>query len=255
MSNEWFSEKLAPDGNVEDGCHPNEAQAMKKYLRHEFTAQEAARAITQPIENAENPGHDLPRLWDFLMDALIELPSETTESLIELLQAIENLPEPDMTAIEEKKRPSHGKLWRGLPGFAHLYADIHQLGDSGWRALAVKADGPEQDRIRNYQVRKADIEARLAVLSIAGITIDWGYETVADALEKSDALLDFEVPAAAAWFARAGERFKEGAANGEESWALDRQRDLWKGGKSMTPKRYEFWVQRMSDWTNMQHAL
>ncbi|KAL2284866.1 hypothetical protein FJTKL_08686 [Diaporthe vaccinii] len=103
MSDDWFSSKLAPDGAVEDGCHPEEAQAMKYDLRQETTATEAARAITHPIVAADNPREDLARLWGFLMDSLLELPAEHTGPLSELLKAIENLPEPDFTAIDESQ--------------------------------------------------------------------------------------------------------------------------------------------------------
>lgn len=213
MCDAWFAEKLAPDGDVEDGCHPQEAQAMKKYLRQEMTAQEAASAITQPVVNAEDPSEDLRRLWGFLIDALIELPC--TDLLIKLLQAIEDLPEPDMTAVAESKLPTHGKLWRGLPGFGHQYADLCQSGD--WRGLFIKADAAERKRLQSYHIKKAGIEARLVVAGLAGIPIDWGYETVADALERSDALLDCEIPAAAEWLNIAGQRFRAGAAEGEQS--------------------------------------
>ncbi|KAI2621157.1 hypothetical protein GGR54DRAFT_600408 [Hypoxylon sp. NC1633] len=245
MSDAWFSNKLAPDGDVEDGCHPDEAEALKKYLRQEIGAEEAAQAISQPVVNASNPGQDLPRLWDLLIDALIELPSDKIESLITLVKAIEDLPELDMADIEESKRPAHGKLWRGLPGFGHLYADILQSID--WREKASKADATERSRLREYHVRKAEIEARLAVARLASIPIDWGYETVADALESSDALLDFQVPAAAEWLVIAGARFREGATKGEESWALARQRDLWEGGKAMSVQRYSYWCNRLEE--------
>ncbi|KAI6081422.1 hypothetical protein F4821DRAFT_249327 [Hypoxylon rubiginosum] len=245
MSDAWFSNKLAPGGDTEDGCHPAEAEALKKYLRREIAAEEAARAISQPIVHSNNPGEDLPRLWALLIDALIELPSDKIESLITLAWAIENLPDLDMAGIEESKRPAHGKLWRGLPGFGHLYADIHQSID--WREKALKADATERSRLREYHVRKAEIEARLAVARLASIPIDWGYETVADALESRNAMLDFQVPAAAEWLEIAGSRFMEGATKGEGSWALDRPRDLWEGGKIMTVQRYSFWRDRLEE--------
>ncbi|OTB02434.1 hypothetical protein M426DRAFT_24759 [Hypoxylon sp. CI-4A] len=245
MSNAWFSNKLAPDGDVEDGCHPDEAEALKKYLRREIVAEEAAQSISRPIANASNPGEDLPRLWALLIDALTELPSENIEPLIALIKAIEDLPEPDMADVEESKRPAHGKLWRGLPGFGHLYADMHQSSD--WREDALKADATDRDRLREYHVRKAKVEARLAVAGLASIPIDWGYETVADALESSDALLDFQIPAAAKWLEIAGARFREGVTKGEESWALDRKRDLWEGGKVMTMERYALWRDRLEN--------
>ncbi|KAI0885809.1 uncharacterized protein GGS22DRAFT_162058 [Annulohypoxylon maeteangense] len=207
MLDAWFSNKLAPDGDVKDGCHPDEAEALKKYLRHEITAEEAAHAISRPIENSSNPGEDLPRLWDLLIDALLELPLDNTKRLITLIQTIENLPEPDMTAVEEGKRPAHGKLWRGLPGFGHLYADIHQSTD--WREEALEAEATERRRLREYHIRKAKIEAQLVAEGLAGIPIDWGYETVTDALERKDALLDVEIPAAAEWLSIAGARFWE----------------------------------------------
>ena len=115
MSDAWFAEKLAPDGDAEDGCHPQEVQALKQYLCKEISAREAARAITQPA--SENPAERLQPFWGFLVDALVELPSEHTSTLIELLRAIEYLPSPD-TMPE--------RLWRGLPGFAHEYANAHQ---------------------------------------------------------------------------------------------------------------------------------
>ncbi|KAI0178590.1 hypothetical protein GGR52DRAFT_263060 [Hypoxylon sp. FL1284] len=245
MSAKWFFNKLAPDGYTEDGCHPDEAEALKKYLGQEMVAEEAAQAMSQPIANASNPGEDLPRLWDLLIDALIELPPKEIEPLITLVKAIEDLPELDMAGIEESKRPAHDKLWRGLPGFGHLYADIHQSTD--WQVKALNADGTERSRLREYHVRKAEIEARLTVAELASIPIDWGYETVADALESSDALLDFQVPAAAQWLEIAGARFREGAAEGEESWALDRRRDLREGGKTMTAQRYSYWRKRLEE--------
>jgi len=71
--------KLAPDGDAEDGCHPQEVQALKQYLCKEISAREAARAITQPA--SENPAERLQPFWGFLVDALVELPSEHTSTL------------------------------------------------------------------------------------------------------------------------------------------------------------------------------
>jgi hypothetical protein len=243
MSEEWFSHKLAPDGETEDSCHPEEAQALKDYLQQETTVKVAARAITRPIESASNPGEDLHRLYALLIDALIELPSSETPSLIGLIQAIEDLPEPDMSAIKKSKLPAHGVLWRGLPGFGHLYADLHQ--SSSWRNVFDTEDPLERDDLRKYHVKKAGIEACLAKAELAGIPMYWGYECVSDALECSNALLDFEVPAAAEWLFVAGDRLRVGALKEEESWALEKERDLWKAGKAMTVERWSFWESRL----------
>ncbi|KAK1982472.1 hypothetical protein LZ30DRAFT_749311 [Colletotrichum cereale] len=231
MSNDWFSSKLAPDGDVEDGCHPQEAQAIKGYLHQKTTAAEAARAITHP---------------GFLLDSLLELPAEHIESLLELLKAIKNLTEPDFTAVEESKRTSE-KLWRGLPGLGNL-----------WRKAAATADGPERDALRDTHIRKAEIKARLVTASVGGIPIDWGYEVVADALESSNALLDFEVPAASRWLVVCGRRFRQGAEDGKKSWALKSHvtasssipsRDLWKASSDQTLSldRWSSWEGRLRE--------
>ncbi|CAI0654118.1 unnamed protein product [Colletotrichum noveboracense] len=255
MSDNWFSSKLAPDGDIEDGCHPQEAQAMKDYLHQKTNAAEAARAITNPVATAENPGEDLVRQWGFLMDSLVELPAQHVEALVELLKAIENLPEPDFTSLDESKRPSE-KLWKGLPGFGNLWADSYQSGS--WRKAATAAKGPERDVLRDAHVRKAEIEARLVAAGIGAIPIDWGYEVVADALESSNALLDFEVPAAAKWLAICGQQFRKGAGGGDESWALKPHdtastttpsRDLSKASwdQKLSLERWSWWEGRLRE--------
>lgn len=257
MSDDWFSSKLAPDGALEDGCHPQEAQAMKDYLHQKTTAAEAAQAITHRMVTADNPGADLARLWGFLMDSLLELPSEHIESLAELLEAIENLAEPDFKAVDERRRTSE-KLWRGLPGFGNLWADSYQSGSWRKAAAAAAAKGPGRDALRKTHVRKAEIEARLVTAGVGGIPVDWGYEVVADALESGNALLDFEVPAAARWLVFCGQRFRQGAEDGEESWALKPHatassmtpsRDLWRASpdQAMSLDRWSSWEGRLRE--------
>lgn len=53
MSDSWFNEKIAPDGAAEDGCRPDEAQALKDYYNKETTPKEAAQAITRPMKNSK----------------------------------------------------------------------------------------------------------------------------------------------------------------------------------------------------------
>lgn len=93
---------------------------------------------------------------------------------------------------------------------------------------------------------------------IGGIPIDWGYEVVAGALESSNALLDFEVPAATEWLVICGQRFRLGAESGEKSWAL-RPRvttssiahspDLWKpsSDRVMSLGRWLWWEGRLRE--------
>lgn len=253
MSDDWFSYKLAPDGDIEDGCHPEEAQALKDYLRQKTTTAEAAQGITRPITVASNPKEDLTRLWTFLMDALMELPRQHTDALIALLETIEDLPAPRFTATKDKQ--PFEALWKALPGFGHLWSDMHR--SSNWRTL-IRASGAERDAFRDDYIRKAEIEARLVRAGLAGIPIDWGYETVADALESSNAVLDIEFPAAAEWLRFCGGRFRLGASAREKSWGLEPHRtmsvdapsrDLWKAPDDgdMNFERWSFWKDRLRE--------
>jgi hypothetical protein len=235
MSDEWFSSKLAPNGDIEDGCHPEEAEALKGYLRGKKSAGEAARAMTRPVETADDPNDDLPHFYVLLLDALVELPSEHIEPLLELIQAIEDLPEPDFAAVEGSKRPDEN-LWRGLPHFANHWYDVGYR-SGGWKMDAEATSGPERDALRIEHVRRAEIEARLVVAGLAGFPIDWGYEVVVDALEGDEVLLDFEVLAAAEWFIVCGRRFLHGAERGEKSYALK--------DEGMSSEQWSLWEQQL----------
>lgn len=245
MSDSWFNEKIAPDGATEDGCHPHEAQALKDYYHQKTNAKEAAQAITRPIEESKDPGANLYRLWGLLVDALVELPITQIPALIQLLAAIQQLPEPDLTGRLTENTPADGFLWRRLPGFGHMWADEHKRDD--WRQTLAVSDSTQRAQLRAEHVRKAGIEARLAVADVGGIPLDWGYDCLADALESHSAVLDFEIPAAAEWIAIAGKRLRAGAVDGEESWALERRRDCGKECKSMNLERWSFWEKRLKE--------
>ncbi len=243
MSDAWFNEKIAPDGDTEDGCHPDEAQALKDFYHKKKRAKEAAYAITRPIENAKDPPANLYRLWAFLADALIDLPATEVSALIELLDAIQQLPEPDLTGKRTDDTPVTDFSWRKLPGFGHMWADLHK--DDGWRRALAASDPANRDVMRAEHVKKAMLEARMTIAGIGGIPIHWGYDCIADALERRDSVLDFEIAAAAEWIRVAGERLHTGAVDGEESWALERRRDFGKEAKAMSLERWSFWKDRL----------
>ena len=46
MSDEWLTEKLVPNGVLEDMYHPDEANALKVYMHKKTSTQEVAHAIT-----------------------------------------------------------------------------------------------------------------------------------------------------------------------------------------------------------------
>lgn len=92
MSDSWFANAVAPDGVKEDGCDPQEAQALKQLLRSQISIESAAEQNTNKIENSHEPGELLPNLWGLLHDALIEIP-DSQAKIIALLQAIRNRPD------------------------------------------------------------------------------------------------------------------------------------------------------------------
>ena len=231
MLDDWFSSKLAP----EQENHPEEVEALKDYLLQKTTATEAAQTITRPVVASEVPKEDIARLQVLLLDSLVQLPDHT-KLLLALLQAIENLPEPDFIAVQPTKRPQE-KLWKGLPYFANRWYDISYR-SGGWKMDAEEASGPERDALRGEHVRRAKVEAQLVMAGLAGIPIGWGYEVIDDALGR-DALLDFEVPAAAEWFVVCGQRFRQGAEEGEKTYALQ--------DKRMSLKQWSLWEARLRE--------
>ena len=255
MSDTWFKEQIAPDGVAEDGCHPDEAQALRSYLNDRVTTQEAAHAITQPILSSANSAENLHRLWNLLQDALLELPATHHSHLINLLQAIQNLSDPNLTSKAPETTPPKDRFtWKGLPGFGHLWADVYK--QDNWRhdlSTTLSASPTLDDKLKKRQelrdahIRRANIEARLAVANIGSIPLDWGYDAIADALELDTAVLDFEIPAARKWIEVAGKELYQGAKEGRESWALGRKRDMGREDKRMSLTRWEFWEGRMRE--------
>jgi hypothetical protein len=251
MSDSWFASKIAPNGDTNDnegGCDPQEARALRAYLRRRTTASEAAYAITRPVSKVANPRDELHHLWGLVQDAFMELSHEHTSPLIALMQAIEELPNP-IAVPNESRHPDDG-FWRESPGFANLWADMYPR--YCFRANVDGSAGELREAMRIDHVRQAHVEAQLVYVGLAGLTIHWGYEIVADALESSDAILDFEVLAAVEWLVVCGKRFEEGAGKREQSRALQRGtgkqlRDLWKTDDDtvMTMERWRFWKERL----------
>lgn len=250
MSDSWFASKIAPSGDTNDnegGCDPKEARALKAYLHHKTTASEAARAITRPVSNAAKPADELHRLWGLIQEAFMELLHEHTTPLIALMQAIEDLPNP--VAIPNESRHPDDGFWKESPGFANLWSDMYPR--YCFRANVDGSAGELREAMKIDHTRQAHIEAQLFHADLAGLTIHWGYEVVADALETSDAIFDFEVPAAVQWIVVCGKRFLEGARKKELSRALQRRgktlRDLWKVDDAtvMTLGRWGFWKERL----------
>lgn len=241
MSDDWFASKVAPETDKDDGCHADEAKALKNYLDGKTNADQAARAITLPVEAESDPGYNPSRLWALLIDAMTELPSSAESKVIKLLQAIQSLPPADLTGKETANIEDGKVLWSDLPGFGHLWVDLDW---QDWRRMVDESSPLQRNELRANRRKRASVEAQLVVERIDAITLAWGHDCICDALERSNAVLDIEVPATVEWFAIAAKRIWDEIP--AENWALARERDLWKEGKKMTLERWSFWKERLA---------
>lgn len=248
MSDAWFSWHLAPDGDITDGCHPEEAAALKDYLNSSSTTPEAAaRAITAPME-AEMASFDeysnLSRLWSLMIDALTDLP-EQRDRVIELLKAIQS----SLTADCKRSKGERQRIqWSNLPSFAHLWADRSV---DNWRGSSRKW-GPEQrEGVRQDFILQARIETQLFLAQLNGFDLAPALGMICDALECKDAVLDYEIPAAKEWFTNVGEPLREGSKG--EMVTFLRQRDLW-DGESTSMSRWDFWKSRLQSIAESQDS-
>ena len=244
MSDAWFDCQVAPDGDPEDGCHPQEAAALKDYVQSTtITAEATARIITLPV--TEEPETDrkgqssdnLCRLWGLIINGLIDLP-EHRRKIIRLLQAIQNLP----TATKKEGEGQHGPIrWANLPNFGHLWADLKV--SNNWRSEIRNWPSKQYEGVRKDFIEQAKIEAQLVVAGIGGLPISWGLRCICDAFEGREAVLDFEVPAAEEWLVLAGDLiFKNSDCDVSEELS---ERDLWKQEGEERKQRWNFWKRRL----------
>jgi hypothetical protein len=84
--------------------------------------------------------------------------------------------------------------------------------------------------------------------------LDWGYHCIADALERKNAILDFDVAAVAEWMAIAGKFLYSGTVDSEEGWALERRRDLGMEERKMNLDRWAFWKRRFEEMSQLSVA-
>ena len=291
----WYTTRIAPNGDVDDnegGCHPSEAAALQAYLSPHIipspssmnqqattpsnstqqpagpsnpplqptTPSQGALAITSFIAAQPDPKDHLHHLWGLLEDAIADAPHSALDALIELMAAIEDLPNPPAFSAppaNDGAAPDAARFWKGCPQFGNLWSDTYP--SYSWRGFVAGAAGPRRHELRAAHIRRAEVEARLVRKGLAGVPLSWGYEVVADALERSTAVLDFEVPAAVRWVVWCAGLFKEDAEVGKGSWALRSsggeggRRDLWVGedgegdedGDKMTLRRWAFWGERL----------
>lgn len=248
VSPSWF-EAVSSSVDNED-CHRHSAQALQAFHEGATTTHEAASAITHPIATSPSNHLDVERngLWSLLISAFMDWPRSETPALLQLLKAIQQVPDPAI-GEEAKSSVGNGPFWNGLPGFGHMWADDFERRKMLRLCGAGGQHGQDNNRrggLREKYVPAAGLEATFCDQQIAGINLNWGYERITDALERSDALRDIEVPMAAEWLRSLPHRIYKGALEQEEGWPLKRDLDLWTGGGDvMTVERWQWWKNRL----------
>lgn len=235
---DWYMKQLCPYGigNTEDGCHPDEAKALKEYLNMQTTANEAALSITRPVATSEDPDANVYRLWGFLSDALMDGSASDVTMIITLLRAIQDL-------ANSEPISAAAPLWPHLRWFGSGWGDVYRKMD--WRDNLEYRKPENQNTWVQQHVRLAKVEALLATNQLASIPLSWGLLDICDALESSKAVLHVEIPKVAEWFAIAGSHIRNAASTGAAVWQTAVQRDLWQDGGVLSMERWAFWRKRV----------
>ncbi|GIZ48889.1 hypothetical protein CKM354_001193200 [Cercospora kikuchii] len=236
MEEIWYQSKTAPTKYAllaGDGCHPDEADALQKYLECEYGVQEAAKKITEPILSEANPKESFYRLWALLCDALVELSDEECQKTIELLLAIQHLPSTEYFE------------WKELPGFGNMWHDLYQMhldGPCTWEKENLTDERREE--LRRHFRRIGGVEAQLCLRGIGDIPLSWGFDVVNLVAQNRNGL-DVLLSEVEVWLEVAGEELKGevGKQSDEVRWYTRRVAQS-AGGKqqSVGAALEEHWV-------------
>lgn len=248
VSSDWFDAAVAVNDDPDDGCHPQEAQALREYHEGKTSAREAAYAITRPVATSMSTTLNLERnrLWNLLITALEEWPTSESSAIFSLLKEIEKLPDPIIRDEAKHSVVMSEPFWDELPGFGNMWADSFQWGE--WRHQVE--DHPDDTDVRRHLREKythiASMEAHLADEEVGSINLEWGYECLTDALERKDAVPDIQIPMAAEWLKRLARQIYKDSLDEIEDWPFKRDYlDLRKGGNAMSLERWQAWKDQL----------
>ncbi|KAG9519269.1 hypothetical protein KCU93_g8146, partial [Aureobasidium melanogenum] len=268
MSQAWYDNAIAPDGDPEDGCRPEEAQALKLYLDDKINVVEATRLMTEPTESSEDPGDDLPNFWGLLQDALIELPN-SQQKVVRLISKIRDLPNFDLDSHDKKRsgplEDRSSSLWHDLASFANQWYDGNWwYYQNEWRQKPQLYSSPDKIvEITNL----ARAEALFAHTDILDNRVKYeGLSRLCDTLEDSKAVIEIEIHAVREWLLHARDilydmsqtphmhnrllsnsDIRDKIVKHEMHVSVKDERDLWQGSGGSSLERWNFWKQRLQE--------
>ncbi|KAG9737640.1 aldehyde reductase-like protein, partial [Aureobasidium melanogenum] len=261
-----YDNAIAPDGDLEDGCRLEEAQALRLYLDDKIDVAEATSLITGPTESSEDPGGDLPNLWGLLRDTLIELPN-SQQKVVRLISNIRDLPKFDLDSRGKKRsgplEDLSRSLWHDLPSFANQWYDGNWwYYQNEWREKPHLYSS--QERV-NQIANLARAEALFAQTDILGERVKYeGLSRLCDTLEDSKAVIEIEIFAVREWLLHARDLLfdmsqtprmhnrllsnsdiRDKIAKHEMHIDIKDERNLWQGSGGSNLERWNFWKQRL----------
>ena len=204
----FIESRLAPTQHaldLGDGCHRDEGTALGAFLGAKITAQQAAASITAPVLREPDPAAAVHRLMGLLCEALVELGADHRTQLLDLLEAIQQLP------------PSERIDWPRLPNFGHMWADLYRLhmhGLDGWEKTEMPLSEARKSELCHHEESVAAAEAQMYRRGLGGVTRHWGYAWLNLVQGRRPGLGVF-IRGAYIWLAEAGVRLKQELQPGE----------------------------------------
>lgn len=132
IPNTWFDEKVQ-----DEVATTEQTTALKAYLEDDIEAEEAGMLITADVHqetladttSAEEINEELCKLWGFIIDVIVDWPSEHIK-IANLLDTISKLPHVDRTGRDSLEVFMDGtgtvrasELWQDLPRFWNSFSD------------------------------------------------------------------------------------------------------------------------------------
>lgn len=233
---EWLLSQVAPTNDAlaaGDGCHHDEAKALGDYLSGNLTTHDAARRITNPLSLESDPPAELGRLWALLCQALVELSHEDRQKTLALLAAVQALP--SRSPID----------WSQLPGFSHMWSDLHRLhlhGSDPWEKESL-TDARRLD-LRQHFETVGTIEAEMFVLGERFVPREWGYE-VLNLVTSRRAGVDILLNEVYGWLKVAGTKLKQSVdaneTNGYSRASAGTRASKWQAGSGTMTEQWAVW--------------
>ncbi|KAI0108190.1 hypothetical protein F4814DRAFT_441742 [Daldinia grandis] len=213
IPNTWFDEKVQ-----DEVATTEQTAALKAYLEDDIEAEEAGILITADVHqatladttSAEEIKDELCKLWGFVIDVIVDWPSEHIK-IAHLLDTISKLPHVDRTGrdsleifMDATGTVRASELWQDLPRFWNLFSDYWHS-SAGWPYSRPESSG---ERAANSQW--TNINSFAATVFMGGpfadmpLLGDWGCYVIKKASRSDYEPVEVHIPSAAVWMRFAG---------------------------------------------------